>query len=60
MIAKQTGVNDELIRTTNLSMINRHKACSLIIRDNATLNFFWGLPDEEKYEWVFAKLANKI
>ena len=60
MIAKQIEVNNELIRTTNLSMINPHKACSLIIHDIATLKFFWGLPDEEKEEWVLAKLANRI
>lgn len=60
MAEKQKGLNGELIRTTALTMRERHKATRLITHDNASVNIFFSLPDEEKEEWVRALLNGSI
>ena len=51
MNERHMGVNEELIRTTYLDIMERHKATLLITRDTCTLNVFSGLRDDEKDIW---------
>ncbi|PON83584.1 hypothetical protein TorRG33x02_206360 [Trema orientale] len=60
MNERQMRINEELIRTTYLDMLERHKATILITRDARTLNVFSGLPDDEKEPWVRALLDGYI
>ncbi|PON92129.1 hypothetical protein TorRG33x02_122010, partial [Trema orientale] len=52
MNERQMGVNEELIRTTFLGILERHRATLLITRDIHTLNVFSGLHNDEKEIWV--------
>ncbi|KAL5574249.1 hypothetical protein UlMin_023846 [Ulmus minor] len=56
MNERQMGVNDELMRTTWLNMLERHKAALLITRDTRTLNAFTSMKDDEKDVWIRALL----
>ncbi|KAL5539933.1 hypothetical protein UlMin_042972 [Ulmus minor] len=56
MNERQMGVNDELMRTTWLNMLEMHKAALLITRDTRTLNAFTSVNDDEKDVWVRALL----
>ncbi|PON94180.1 Myb/SANT-like domain containing protein [Trema orientale] len=60
MNERQIGVNEELIRTTFLGILERHRATLLITRDIHTLNVFSGLRDDEKEIWVRALLDSHI
>ncbi|KAM6569170.1 hypothetical protein CsatB_017155 [Cannabis sativa] len=57
---KQMRVNEEIMRTTLLPMMDRHRAARMIMSDNALVSFFFSLPDEEKDHWVRALLIGAI
>ncbi|KAL9411883.1 hypothetical protein AB3S75_045478 [Citrus x aurantiifolia] len=57
---KQVGLNGELKKITSLTTVERLKATTLIARDNAALNVFYSLSDEDRKVWVKLFLSGEI
>ncbi|KDO57232.1 hypothetical protein CISIN_1g022123mg [Citrus sinensis] len=57
---KQVGLNGELKKITSLTTVERLKATRLIARDNAALNVFYSLSDEDRKVWVKLFLSGEI
>ncbi|KAK9181389.1 hypothetical protein WN944_024526 [Citrus x changshan-huyou] len=57
---KQVGLNGELKKITSLTTVERLKATTLIARDNAALNGFYSLSDEDRKVWVKLFLSGEI
>lgn len=60
IMEKHSQLRAELERTTTISTIERHKAARLIMKDDATVCYFFSVPDQERDEWVKALLAGEL
>ncbi|KAK2635094.1 hypothetical protein Ddye_029886 [Dipteronia dyeriana] len=49
---KHMQLDNELSRTTTLTIMEHHKVFRLIMQDNALVSYFFNLPDELKDDWA--------
>ena len=57
---KHMRLNEEIMKTTILSMVEHHRAARIILGDSTLVSFLFSLPDEEKDAWMRALLIGSI